>query len=83
MHFVDAQVALNQNYAFGFARGDLTVLPPDASIKRVVLLLKAAFILAGLLGNPAAPPPGPGEAELERWQQQQGQIRLKIAADKT
>src|SRR5579863_9136481 len=70
VNFVNSQVAFDENHAFGFARGDLAILLPDASMKGVVFLLESASVLAVLLGDPVKAAPGAVETELEGRQQQ-------------
>ena len=43
--FVDAEVALDEDDAVGFAGGDFAVLLPDAAEEGVVLLLEAVLVL--------------------------------------
>lgn len=48
MNLVEGEVALDEDYALGFTCGNLAVLEPDAAIEGFLLLLEAAFVLAGL-----------------------------------
>jgi hypothetical protein len=64
VNFVDGQVALDYHHPFWLALSDLPELLPDAAIKCLLLLLKAAFIRPALLGHALIAPPRAGERDL-------------------
>ena len=85
MDFFDGEVAFEEDYAIGFAEGDVAVLLPDAGVELVLLQLKAILILIGLragLGLCAlVATAGTDEAGLEAGQEKEGEVGLKVAAD--
>ena len=81
VNLVDGEVAADADDTIGLARGDFTVLFPDAAVEGVGFLLEAVFVGAGFGLDAGVAPAGARERGIEGRQQQEGQVRLQAAAE--
>ena len=81
VHFIDAEVAFNEDDAVGLAARYFAILLPHAFEEFALFLLEAIFVLAGFGCVFFVAAASTDEACVERWKQEQGQVWLKVAAN--
>src|SRR5690348_2699551 len=76
----DGSIVAQRNDAAGLARGDLLVLCVNAAVEVIGLTLEAVFVGTALAGAPLISPAGTAKRGLQRWQQEEREVWLKVAA---
>ena len=85
MDFVNAEVALNDDYALWLASGDLAVFVPDSAVKGLLLLFEATFVETSLGALAVIAVARTSEisakAGFEGGEKEHSQIRIQFAAN--